>query len=586
MTCPESPSTDPATQCGVRWLYLRILADSLTSKTMLGLAIVPIMAQFCAAQNQLWIRQFGTSGLDESNAAAPDGSGGVYISGFTLGSLGGPKVGSNDAWLARYDGAGNQYWIRQFGTSVGDESYAAASDGAGGVYVSGFTIGSLGGPAAGAVDVWLARYDSAGNQLWTRQFGTGSSDWSRSAAPDGSSGVYVTGSTKGSLGAPYAGGVHDIWLAHYDGAGNQLWVRQFGTTSSETSIAAASDTTGGVYISGLTDGSLGAPNAGGNDAWLARYDGAGNQLWIRQFGTSQEDGARGAAPDGSNGVFLGGYTSGSLNGPNAGGLDAWLARYDSTGNQIWIRQLGTSVDDEAFAVAPDGSSGAYVTGYTSGSLGAPSAGSYDVWLAHYDGAGNQLWIRQLGSSALERSYAAAADGSGGVYVSGPTRGNLGAANAGLDDIWLARYGPQPLAYCTAKTNSCGTLPMISSTGTPSSTVGSGFTVGSTNTKALKAGLLIYTDSGPGSFPFGGGILCLNPSPLKRSIAVIDTSGTPGQCDGTLSIDMNAFAVGALGGNPLQSLTIPGTQVNCQFWGRDTLANGALLSDALKYFVGS
>ena len=58
-----------------------------------------------------------------------------------------------------------------------------------------------------------------------------------------------------------------------------------------------------------------------------------------------------------------------------------------------------------------------------------------------------------------------------------------------------------------------------------------------------------------------------------------------QCDGTLSIDMNAFAVGALGGNPLPSLTVPGTQVNCQFWGRDTLANGALLSDALEYFVG-
>ena len=50
--------------------------------------------------------------------------------------------------------------------------------------------------------------------------------------------------------------------------------------------------------------------------------------------------------------------------------------------------------------------------------------------------------------------------------------------------------------------------------------------------------------------------------------------------------MNAFAVGALGGNPLPSLTIPGTQLNCQFWGRDTLANGALLTDALEYFVGS
>jgi hypothetical protein len=96
--------------------------------------------------------------------------------------------------------------------------------------------------------------------------------------------------------------------------------------------------------------------------------------------------------------------------------------------------------------------------------------------------------------------------------------------------------------------------------------------------------LLYTDSGRGSLPFSGGTLCIASAPIKRSIAVTDTTGTPGQCDGTLSIDMNAFAAGAVGGNPLPSLTIPGTQVNCQFWGRDTIANGALLTDALEYFV--
>ena len=156
------------------------------------------------------------------------------------------------------------------------------------------------------------------------------------------------------------------------------------------------------------------------------------------------------------------------------------------------------------------------------------------------------------------------------------------------DAWLAHYNSTyipPSTYCTAKMNSCGSLPYIGSSGISSATSGVGFTVTAANTKALKAGLLIYTDSGPGNAPFGGGTLCLNTMPLKRSIAVIDTDGTPGQCDGLLFIDMNEFAVGGLGGNPLPSLTIPGTQVNCQFWGRDTLANGALLSDALEYFVG-
>jgi hypothetical protein len=122
------------------------------------------------------------------------------------------------------------------------------------------------------------------------------------------------------------------------------------------------------------------------------------------------------------------------------------------------------------------------------------------------------------------------------------------------------------------------------TGRPGPARSRRFVVRATNTKALKFGLLLYTDSGRASLPFSGGTLCIGNAPLKRSIAVADTSGTPGQCDGTLSIDMNAFANGALGGSPLPSLTIPGTQVNCQFWGRDTIANGPMLSDALEYFV--
>jgi hypothetical protein len=248
---------------------------------VLSLAALP-----AAAQNQLWVRQLGTISTDSAGAAAPDGAGGVYVSGWTSGSLGGPNAGFSDAWLARYDSAGNQFWIRQLGTSGSDDARAAAPDGAGGVYVSGATADSLGGAYAGNGDAWLARYDSAGNQLWVRQLGTSAYDWAEAAAPDGSGGVYVGGDTTGSFGGPSAGG-DDAWLARYDSAGNQLWIRQLGTSAIEWVEAAAPDGSGGLYVAGRTLGSLGGPNAGLGDVWLARYDGAGNQLWIRQLGTSK-----------------------------------------------------------------------------------------------------------------------------------------------------------------------------------------------------------------------------------------------------------------------------------------------------------
>ncbi len=411
-----------------------------------SLGLVSLSALPAAAQSQQWARQFGTTGYDDTYGAAPDGAGGVYVCGPTTETLGGASAGNRDVWIARYDSSGNRTWIRQLGSIGLDDAYGASSDGSGGVYVCGQTDGSLDGTNAGASDAWLARYDGAGNVLWVRQLGSSGADGSSGVAPDGAGGVYLAGSTSGTLGGASAGGT-DAFVTRYDGTGNVLWIRQLGSSGDEGAIAAAPDGAGGVFVSGSTNGNLGGTNLGGQDPWIARYDAAGGLLWVRHFGTNSTDVARGAALDGSGGVYVTGFTFGVFGGSTSGPADAWLARYDGAGNQLWVRQYGTSTDDLAYGTAPDGAGGVFLGGFTYGSFGGANAGAIDAWLGRFDGAGNPQWIRQFGSDHVDIAYAVAQDGLGGLYVGGNTNGSLAGASAGARDAWLARYTPHLALLC-------------------------------------------------------------------------------------------------------------------------------------------
>jgi hypothetical protein len=392
-----------------------------------------------------WTRQIGTTTDDYGQSVAVDGSGNAYISGYTYGSLGGPNAGYWDAFLVKYNSSGSLLWKRQIGTTTTDVSYSVAVDGSGNAYISGYTYGSLGEPNAGLFDAFLAKYDSSGSVLWTRQIGTTANDESCSVAVDGSGNAYISGWTYGSLGGPNAGD-GDVFLAKYDSSGLLLWTRQIGTTTWDVSQSVAVDGLGNAYISGYTYGSLGGPNPnpGWTDAFLAKYDSSGLLLWTRQIGTTTWDESYSVAVDGLGNAYISGFTYGSLGGPNAGGYDAFLAKYDSSGALLWTRQIGTTGHDFSYSVAVDGSGSAYISGWTSGSLGGPNAGNYDAFLVKYDSSGSLLWTRQIGTTTDDYSRSVAVDGLGNAYISGYTLGSLGGPNAGGYDAFLAKYAvPEP-----------------------------------------------------------------------------------------------------------------------------------------------
>jgi hypothetical protein len=149
--------------------------------------------------------------------------------------------------------------------------------------------------------------------------------------------------------------------------------------------------------------------------------------------------------------------------------------------------------------------------------------------------------------------------------------------------------PAPITYCTPKTNSLGCTPSISGAGTSSATLPSGFVISAVNVINNKPGLIIYSSTGQAATPFQGGFLCIN-GPVRRSIPLL-SGGTapPNNCSGVYSLDMNSFGRGTLGGTPAAYLSVAGTVVGSQAWGRDNgfaAPNNSTLSDALQFTIGT
>ena len=295
---------------------------------------------------------------DYATGIAADASG-IYVTGYTDGTLPGEsRSGNGDAFVAKFDTEGNLLWTRQFGSVRPDYGWSIATA-PGGVYVAGYTDGALPGEVhLGDKDAFVVKFDTAGNLLWTQQFG--SPGWTRDFAwgvAADASGVYVTGETRGTLPGQVASGPEDAFVVKFDAAGDLLWTSQFGSTSYDIAYAITAGA-GGVYVTGTTSvRNVSASGDSRGDVFVAKFDESGNLLWNQSFGSAKDELARAIAVDGTR-VYVAGYTKGRLAGvPKAGNWDVFLAGLDTSGNLISIAQFGSADYEYALGVAVDNQRG-------------------------------------------------------------------------------------------------------------------------------------------------------------------------------------------------------------------------------------
>lgn len=327
---------------------------------------------------------------------------------------------------------------QQIGTTGNELSTSTATDYFGNVYVAGATTGSLEGENAGAYDSLVTKYDSNGNQIWTKQFGSTNFDWISDLDTDEQGNFYVAGYTEGDLAENKNAEVSDVWFGKYDTNGNQIWLEQFGTEIINRTFALDVDNDGNVYLSGYTIEEN--RNSQTDDSWVTKYDGNGNQQWFSKFGTNQYDEAYDVAVDSNGNVYSTGWTLGDLEGNNAGIYDVWLAKHNNHGQLEFIEQFGTSGDDSLLFgdLEVDTNGDIFLTGHTDNNLAGNNAGFYDVWVAKYNSNGDRNWVEQFGTPALDYAHDLSSDPAGNLYVTGITEGSLGAINAGAADSWTVK----------------------------------------------------------------------------------------------------------------------------------------------------
>ena len=219
---------------------------------------------------------------------------------------------------------------------------------------------------------------------------------------------------------------------------NIEWFKQLGSSARDGAYDVTADAIGNVIIVGRTDGDFGGPYQGFTDAFVTKYDATGDQLWARQFGTDSSDVGYGVAADAQGSVYVTGSTSGNLVGPwYHGSSKAFLFKFDAGGNLLWKHQSDIS-NSHGIGVAADELGFVYISGFAD--VNARS----EAFLSKYSASGDVIWSRRLstpagGTARYVGSTDLAVDKQGNIYTAGATDGSLAGPNAGEGDAFLAKY---------------------------------------------------------------------------------------------------------------------------------------------------
>jgi hypothetical protein len=471
-------------------LQYYMMPEYTTYQTFIA-TVVPGYTGYC------WTKTWGGTNIDYPYSVACDQSGYIYVTGHFRGTVefnpdGGGSQSSHgsltDIFLSKFDSSGIWQWTQTWGGEDYEMVYSVALDQSENVYVTGHFRGAVefnpdgGGiqTSLGIYDVFLSKFDSDGNWQWSKTWGGEDDDIGLSVVCDQSDNVYITGQFSktvdfnpegGGTETTYALYSNDVFLSKFDSSGNWQWVKTWGGPRQDNGNSITCDQSGNLYVTGFfrntaefnPDGGDPHTSLGNTEVFLSKFDSTGLWQWAKTWGGTSFDEGLSVACDQSGDIYVTGRFGNTVEfNPDGGGSettngahDAYLSKFEPSGNWQWTKTWGSTGWDWATSVVCNQSDGnVYVTGFFSdtvefnpdGGGSETSNGNYDAFFSKFDSAGLWQLSKTWGGLLREQPYSITLDQAGSIYITGyyegttdfnPDGGDLHTTN-GNWDVFLSK----------------------------------------------------------------------------------------------------------------------------------------------------
>ncbi len=221
--------------------------------------------------NFRWAKRLGGTDSDKAYGIASDKNGSIYVTGYFVGTADFSSTvnltgnGHTDIFLAKYNTAGTLQWAKMAGDTGFDRGWDVMLNVNGDIIITGeFQTGYFGTHhvvSRGNEDMFLAAYNSNGDNLWAIDGGGVEDDIGRGLGHDTAGNILVIGDYASaatfSNRTITSNGFADMFAASYSFDGSTLnWISTAGGLSNERGRGIAADYMGNTYVCGEFEDSI------------------------------------------------------------------------------------------------------------------------------------------------------------------------------------------------------------------------------------------------------------------------------------------------------------------------------------------